>query len=84
MKNKTILAIIIIIISVLVGLSIIYYVSSSITFTRKKECSKLRVQIEEYILKHRTDDLDNAQRYVGLDEVFYSPKLNSCMYTMVR
>ena len=45
-------------------------------FTKKKECAALQTEIEQ-----RLEKLSNETRELRLNRIFYSPKLNTCMYT---
>jgi len=53
------------------------WLSESELFTKKQECAKLKNDIETDIEKARNGD-------ARLDKIFFSPKQNSCLYTMTR
>ena len=46
-------------------------------FSKKKECAELRAGIEQHLM-----DLNSGTERVQLNKIFYSPKENTCLYTM--
>lgn len=52
--------------------------STNNLFEKKKDCANLKDKIENNIKEEWNDNARSA----WLDKIFYSPKQNSCLYTM--
>lgn len=50
-----------------------------VTFQKKKECAALRTQIEARIQKDWPEN--EFDGHTTLEKIFYSPKMDSCLYT---
>lgn len=86
MHMKKFLSLIVIVIFTLVGCNTnaSKTLSNNELFEKKKECASLKKELETYIKTEMSweEDSTGSSRSAYLGKIFYSPKRNSCMYTV--